>query len=50
MTSYKVTKNLTAQFNVYNLTNEYYYDTVAGAGYAVPGAGRYYSLSARAQF
>jgi catecholate siderophore receptor len=50
MTSYKITKNLTAQFNVYNLTNEYYYDTVAGAGYTVPGPGRYYSFSARAQF
>lgn len=50
MAAYKVTKNLTVQFNVYNLTDEYYYDTIAGAGYAVPGAGRYYSLSARAQF
>jgi catecholate siderophore receptor len=50
MTSYKVTRNLAVQFNVYNLADEYYYDTVAGAGYAVPGAGRYYSLSARAQF
>lgn len=50
MTSYEVTRNLTVQFNVYNLTDEYYYDTVAGAGYAVPGAGRYYSFSARAQF
>jgi catecholate siderophore receptor len=50
MVAYKATRNLTFQFNVYNLTDEYYYDTVAGAGYAVPGAGRYYSVSARAQF
>jgi catecholate siderophore receptor len=50
MAAYKVNKNLTVQFNVYNLTDEYYYDTVAGAGYAVPGAGRYYAMSARAQF
>jgi catecholate siderophore receptor len=41
---------LTVQLNVYNLTNEFYYDTVAGAGFAVPGPGRYVSLSARAQF
>ena len=50
MAAYKVNKNLTVQFNVYNLTDEYYYDTIAGAGYAVPGAGRYYAMSARAQF
>ncbi|MGB3866082.1 MAG: TonB-dependent siderophore receptor, partial [Xanthobacteraceae bacterium] len=50
MAAYKVDKNLTLQLNVYNLTDEYYYDTAAGAGFAVPGAGRYVSLSARAQF
>lgn len=50
MAAYKVDKNLTVQLNVYNLTNEFYYDTVAGAGFAVPGPGRYVSLSARAQF
>jgi len=50
MAAYKVDRNLTLQLNVYNLTDEYYYDTVAGAGFAVPGPGRYVSLSARAQF
>ncbi|MCO5132708.1 MAG: TonB-dependent siderophore receptor [Xanthobacteraceae bacterium] len=50
MASYKVDKNLTVQLNIYNIADTYYYDTAAGAGYAVPGAGRYVSLSARAQF
>ncbi|MBB5049539.1 catecholate siderophore receptor [Rhodopseudomonas rhenobacensis] len=50
MASYKVDRNLTLQLNIYNLTNEYYYDSAAGAGYAVPGAGRYVSVSARASF
>ncbi|HWW49393.1 MAG TPA: TonB-dependent siderophore receptor [Xanthobacteraceae bacterium] len=50
MAAYKVTKNFTMQLNVYNLTNEYYYDTVAGAGFAVPGAGRYFAISGRATF
>ncbi len=45
MAAYKVTRNFTMQLNVYNLTDEYYYDTAAGAGFAVPGAGRYISLS-----
>jgi len=50
MAAYKVDRNLTLQLNVYNLTNEYYYESAAGAGYAVPGAGRYVSVSARASF
>ncbi|HEY0331344.1 MAG TPA: TonB-dependent siderophore receptor [Rhodopseudomonas sp.] len=50
MAAYKVDRNLTLQLNVYNLTDKYYYDTAAGAGYAVPGAGRYVSVSARASF
>jgi catecholate siderophore receptor len=50
MAAYKVTRNFTLQLNVYNLTNEYYFDSAAGAGYAVPGAGRYVSLSGRASF
>lgn len=50
MASYKVTQNFKLQLNVYNLANEYYYDTLAGAGYAVPGQGRYVSVSARASF
>jgi catecholate siderophore receptor len=50
MAAYKVTKNLKLQLNVYNLTDEYYFDTLAGAGYAVPGQGRYVSLSGRVSF
>lgn len=50
MASYKVTKNFTMQFNAYNLTDEFYYDTAAGAGYAVPGPGRYFALSGKATF
>lgn len=50
MAAYKVNRNFTVQLNVYNLTDEYYFDTAAGAGYAVPGPGRYVSLSGRAQF
>lgn len=50
MASYKVTPNFKLQVNVYNLANEYYYDTLAGAGYAVPGQGRYVTVSGRASF
>lgn len=50
MASYKVDKNLTMQVNIYNIADTRYYETAAGAGFAVPGAGRYVSLSARAQF
>lgn len=50
MASYKVTKNLTMQLNIYNIADEYYYDTLAGAGYAVPGQGRYVALTGRASF
>ncbi len=50
MAAYKVTRDFTVQVNVYNLANEYYYDTLAGAGYAIPGQGRYVSVSARATF
>jgi catecholate siderophore receptor len=50
MAAYKVTRNFTLQLNVYNLTDEYYFDSAAGAGYAIPGAGRYVSLSGRASF
>lgn len=50
MAAYKVNKNFTVQLNVYNIANEYYFDTAAGAGYAVPGAGRYVALSGRASF
>jgi catecholate siderophore receptor len=50
MTAYKVTRNFTLQLNVYNIMDEYYFDSAAGAGYAIPGAGRYVSISGRASF
>ncbi|WP_168202826.1 MULTISPECIES: TonB-dependent receptor [unclassified Tardiphaga] len=50
MAAYKVTKNFKLQLNIYNLTDEYYFDSLAGAGYAIPGQGRYVSLSGRASF
>jgi len=49
MTSYKVAKNHTLQFNIYNLTNELYYAQYY-SGHAVPAAGRYASLSWRARW
>jgi len=50
MAAYKVSPNFTLQLNIYNLADEHYYDMAAGAGYAVPGTGRYVSLSGRASF
>jgi catecholate siderophore receptor len=50
MAAYKVTRNFTLQLNIYNLTDEYYFDSAAGAGYGIPGPGRYVSLSGRASF
>lgn len=50
MAAYKVSRNFTLQFNIYNIADERYYDTAAGAGYAVPGPGRYVSLSGRVSF
>jgi catecholate siderophore receptor len=50
MASYKVTPNFKLQLNIYNIADEYYFDSLAGAGYAVPGQGRYVSLSGRASF
>ncbi len=49
MASYQVTKNFQLQLNVYNLTNELYYAQYYG-GHAIPAAGRYASLTARATF
>lgn len=49
MASYQVNKNFQLQLNVYNLTNELYYAQYYG-GHAVPAAGRYGSLTARATF
>ena len=45
MTSYKVTTNITAQLNIYNITNEYYFAQVYN-NWAVPGAGRSAALTA----
>jgi catecholate siderophore receptor len=50
MAAYKVTRNFTLQLNVYNIFDEYYFDSAAGAGYAIPGTGRYVSISGRASF
>lgn len=50
MAAYRVTRNFTLQMNIYNLTDEYYFASAAGAGFAVPGAGRYVSLSGRVSF
>ena len=50
MAAYKVTRNFTLQLNIYNLTDEYYFDSAAGAGFGIPGPGRYVSLSGRASF
>jgi catecholate siderophore receptor len=44
MASYKVHPKMTLQFNVYNLTDEFYYAQYYG-GHAVPAAGRYATLS-----
>ena len=49
MTSYKLNKNSTIQFNVYNITNEYYYAQFY-QGHAVPAPGRSASLSWRVKF
>ncbi len=54
MTSYRVTPNITLQFNGYNLFNKLYYDgiyyTSASENHAIPGAGRTFKFTARARF
>jgi catecholate siderophore receptor len=49
MTSYKITNNITAQLNIYNLTNEYYFAQVYN-NWAVPGAGRSAALTLRGRW
>ena len=49
MTSYKITGNITAQLNIYNITNEYYFATVYN-NWAVPGAGRSAALTVRGRW
>jgi catecholate siderophore receptor len=47
---YRVTDDLSLQLNVYNLADTTNYESAAGAGWAVPGPGRYATLSARMRF
>lgn len=47
MVSYKVTDGFTVQLNAYNLLNTVNYESLAGAGWAVPGPGRYFALSGK---
>jgi catecholate siderophore receptor len=49
MTSYKITNNITAQLNIYNLSNELYYAQVYN-NWAVPGAGRSAALTVRGRW
>jgi catecholate siderophore receptor len=49
MTSYKITNNIIAQLNIYNLTNEYYFAQVYN-NWAVPGAGRSAALTLRGRW
>jgi catecholate siderophore receptor len=49
MTSYKVAKNATLQFNIYNLTDELYFAQYY-QGHAVPASGRWASVSYRVRF
>ena len=44
MVSYKITENMTARLNVYNIADEKYIDRIGG-GHAVPGPGRSGTLS-----
>lgn len=49
MASYRVSKHLTFQFNVYNLADKEYIDRVGG-GHFIPGAGRSAVLTANLSF
>jgi catecholate siderophore receptor len=49
MTSYKITGNIIAQLNLYNLTNEYYFAQVYN-NWAVPGPGRSAALTVRGRW
>lgn len=49
MVSYKVDKNSTLQFNIYNITDELYYAQYFGAN-VVPASGRWASLSLRVRY
>ncbi|ACB93894.1 TonB-dependent receptor [Beijerinckia indica] len=47
MTSYQVTENFSLQANLFNVLNTTNYESIAGAGFAVPGVGRSLQLTAR---
>jgi catecholate siderophore receptor len=49
MASFPVSKHLDLRLNLYNLTNEYYFDRLGG-GHLVPGAGRSVLVSAGFRF
>jgi catecholate siderophore receptor len=49
MTSYKLTNNIVAQLNIYNISNEYYFAQVYN-NWAVPGAGRSAALTLRGRW
>jgi catecholate siderophore receptor len=49
MTSYKITNNIVAQLNIYNITNEYYYAQVYN-NWAVPAPGRSAALTLRGRW
>lgn len=50
MAAYKVTDRFTMQLNVYNLADTVNYESLAGAGWVVPGPPRSVSLTGRVQF
>ncbi|MDB5641626.1 MAG: TonB-dependent siderophore receptor [Hyphomicrobiales bacterium] len=50
MSTYRVSENLTMQLNLYNLANTTNFESIAGAGWAVPGPGRSGTLTARVRF
>ena len=46
MVAFRVDRNLTFQFNVNNLTDKEYYQRIRNNGWATPGEGRQYTLTA----
>jgi catecholate siderophore receptor len=50
MVSYKVNDNFSLQLNAYNLLNTVNYESLAGAGWAVPGPSRYFALTAKVRW
>lgn len=50
MGKYPVSKNVTLQLNINNLTNAYYYDQIRGNQAVVPGEGRVFLLTTNIKF